>query len=136
MESVLTRNEHSLAAHDKDDLHRSELLHVELAPHMDSESQLDDKDSGEEGNGHDGDDVVSLGHVPKKLELLCGRTIDAENVILNVEHGQGEADGQRSEGDDGRHDDDADLSGMGQGAADNTDLQDKRAVDEGVDDNA
>ncbi len=137
MESlVLTRNEHGLAAHDEDDLHRSELLHVELASKVDGESQLDDEDGGEEGNGHDGDNIVGLGHVPEKLKLLCRGAVDAEDVVLNIEHSQGEANGQRCEGHDGRHDDDADFSGMCERAADDADLQNERAVNQGVDDDA
>lgn len=53
---MLTRDDHGLTAHNKDDLHRTELLKSELSALANGEPQLDDENTREETDaGSDGD---------------------------------------------------------------------------------
>jgi hypothetical protein len=46
----LTWDGHGLATHDKDDPHRTELLHTQPLSHFDGEAKLDDEDGAEKAD--------------------------------------------------------------------------------------
>lgn len=54
----LTGHNHGLAAHDEDDLHRTELIHTELLATINSVSKLANEDDAEVNNAGRGQDSV------------------------------------------------------------------------------
>lgn len=100
---------------------------------MDGERKLGDEDGRKEGDGDNGDDVVDRRNMGEVRISLDRQVVDTKNAVFDVEDGQEEPDTQRHERHGTCYADDGHLDRAANGAADNVDLQQQRAVDGCVD---
>jgi len=90
----LTRDNHSAATHDANDLHGTPLLQAHLPPLIQRPSQFGDEDQTEEPDGG------RLGDQARLSEHLCVRQVNSLENALDIPHAKRQADADSEQGDE------------------------------------